>query len=56
MIEAVPNAVAVANASEQIKRAARWEIGPSADDSVADAVFEIAACAKTGQMPSFMRA
>lgn len=56
MIEAVPNAVAVANASEQIKRAARWEIGPSADDSVADALFEIAACAKTGQMPSFMRA
>ena len=56
MIEGIPNAVAVSNASDQIKRAARWEIGASADDSVADALFDIAAAAQTGQMPTFMRA
>lgn len=55
MIEAVPNAVAMANASDQVKRAARWLIGASADDAAADALFDIAAAAKTGSMPSFMR-
>ena len=56
MIEAVPNSVAVANASEQIAQAARWHIGASADDAVADALFDIAAAAATGDMPSFMQA
>ena len=55
MIEAVPNGVAVSNASDQVKAAARWEIGASADDAVADALFDIAAAAETGDMPSFMR-
>lgn len=55
MIESVPNAVAVANASDQIKAAARWEIGPSADDAVADALFDIAAAAATQDMPTFMQ-
>lgn len=55
MIEAVPNAVAMGNASDLIKRAARWQIGASADDAEADALFDIAAAAKTGSMPSFMR-
>lgn len=55
MIEAVPNAVAVSNADEQIKAVARWEIGASADDAVADALFDIAAAASTGEMPTFMR-
>ena len=55
MIEGIPNAVAVANASDQVKEAARWEIGTSADDAVADALFDIAAVAATGAMPSFMR-
>lgn len=55
MIEGIPNAVAVSNASEQIKRAARWEIGASADDAVADALFEIAAAAAEKHMPSFMQ-
>ena len=55
MIEAVPNSVAVANASEQIAAAARWHIGESADDAVADALFDIAAAAETGSMPAFMR-
>ncbi len=56
MIEGIPNAVAVSNASEQIKQAAHWEIGASADDAVADALFDIAAAAATGSMPSFMQA
>ena len=55
MIEGIPNAVAVANASDQIKAAARWEVGASADDAVADALFDIAAAAATGSMPAFMR-
>lgn len=54
MIEAVPNAVAVANANDAVARAARWHIGAAADDAVADALLEIAACARTGAMPSFM--
>ena len=56
MIEGIPNSVAVANAGDQIKQAARWHIGASADDAVADALFDIAAAAKTGAMPSFMQA
>lgn len=55
MIEAVPNAVAVANADEFVTAAARWHIGFSADDAVADALFDIAVAARTGDMPSFMR-
>ena len=54
MIEAVPNAVAVANADELVTAAARWHIGASADDAVADALFDIATAAKTGAMPAFM--
>lgn len=54
MIEAVPNAVAVANANDAVTRAARWHIGAAADDAVADALLEIAACAGTGAMPPFM--
>lgn len=55
MIEAVPNSVAVSNASDEIARAARWHIGASADDAVADALLDIVDAAKTGEMPSFMR-
>ena len=55
MIEAVPNSVAVSNASEQIAQAARWHIGASADDAVADALFEIARAYRANEMPSFMR-
>lgn len=55
MMEAVPNAVAVANASDQIKAVARWHIGTSANDAVADALFDIASAVATGEMPTFMR-
>lgn len=56
MIRVVPNAVAVANANEQIRKAARWQIGASADDAVADALFTIAEATRAGEMPSFMQA
>lgn len=55
MLEAVPNSVAVANASEEIAAVTRWHIGASADDAVADALFDIAGAAAEGSMPSFMR-
>ena len=55
MIDAVPNSVAVANANEAVTAAARWHIGAAADDAVAGALHQIAACATTGEMPSFMR-
>lgn len=55
MIEAVPNSVAVSNASDEVARAARWHIGASADDAVADALFDIAHAAVMGGMPSFMQ-
>lgn len=55
MIEAVPNSVAVANASPEVKAAARWHIGASADDAVTDALEQIVAAASTGGMPAFMQ-
>ena len=54
MITAVPNSVAVSNASPEVAQAARWHIGASADDAVADALFQIAEATKAGKMPSFM--
>ena len=55
MIKAVPNSVAMSNASEEIARAARWHIGSSADDAVADALFQISDAATNGVMPAFMQ-
>ena len=55
MIRAVPNSVAVANAAPEVARVARWHIGSAADDAVADALFDIARAARTGDMPAFMR-
>lgn len=55
MIEAVPNSVAVSNACPEVAAAARWHIGASANDAVADALFQIAEAAKCGDMPPFMK-
>ena len=55
MIDAVSNSVAVKNANEAVTTAARWHIGAAADDAVAEALHQIAACATTGEMPPFMR-
>lgn len=54
MIEAVPNSVAVANATEAVARAARWHVGRCADDAVARALEDLAHAARTGSTPSFM--
>ena len=54
MIEAVPNSVAVANATEAVARAARWHVGRCADDAVALALEDLAHAARTGSTPSFM--
>lgn len=42
MLEAVKNSVAVANATPAAAAAARWHIGPCADEAVADAVLALA--------------
>lgn len=55
MLRAVPNSVAVANASDEVRSVARWHIGAAADDAVADALLQIASAADQGGMPAFMR-
>lgn len=55
MLAAVPNSVAVANASEGAAAAARWHIGDALDESVAAAMAEIAAASSAGELPAFMR-
>lgn len=54
MIEAVPNSVAVANACDEVLSAARFCIGSSAEEAVADALCDIARAAATQSMPEFM--
>ena len=55
MIEAVPNSVAMGNANERVRAAARWHIGDVADEAEALALEDIARAARTGSMPRFMR-
>lgn len=55
MLESIPNAVAVDNASAQVKAACRWHIGHAAEDAVAHALAQIAEAAATGDMPRFMQ-
>lgn len=55
MLEAVPHSVAVRNASPEAMAAARYRIGLSADDAVADALFALAEAARTGELPAFLR-
>ena len=43
MFEAIPNSVAVANATPEAAAAARWHIGPSSKEAVADAIEALAA-------------
>ena len=60
IMRAFPNSVAVANATEEVAAAARWHIGASADDAVADALLDIARAAREAKatgadvMPAFM--
>lgn len=56
MLEAVPNSVAVANATPEVAETARWHIGSAFDHAMDDALLEIAAAAREGRMPAFMTA
>ena len=55
ILSAVENSVVVADAMPAAKAAARWQIGPCADLSVAQALREIARVAGTDELPAFMR-
>ena len=55
LMRAVPNSVAVANATPEVRACARWRVGSCAEGGVADALFDIAEAAVTGEMPRFMR-
>lgn len=51
----VGHPVAVANATDEVKRIARHHVGASADEGVADALFEIARAVRAGETPAFLR-
>ena len=46
MLEYIPNSCAMANANDNAKAAARWQVGASADDGVAIALEQIAEAAR----------
>ena len=61
MLEYIPNSCAMANANDNAKAAARWQVGASADDGVAIALEQIAEAARQCNergtedvMPAFM--
>ena len=55
ILREVPYSVAVANATPEVAAAANYHIGACADEGVADALFDIARAAKTGEMPAFLQ-
>lgn len=55
MLDAVTNSVGVANADETVASRVKWHIGPSDQDSVAQAMEQIATSIETKTVPSFMR-
>lgn len=54
LLQAVENSVAVANATPAAAAAARWRIGESADDAVAQALEDVAVAVRSGGVPCFM--
>ena len=54
LLQAVPNSVAVANATPAAKAAARWHIGACENHAVAGALRELARAARAGETPDFM--
>ena len=55
LLSAIENSVAVANATLAAAEAARWHIGASADESVAQALEDLAEALRTGETPRFMQ-
>jgi len=56
VIRAYPNATAVSNAATVVSDFARWHIGSTKDDAVAEALYDIAEATPAGRMPNFMSA
>lgn len=55
MMEYLPYAVAVSNATPAIKEAARYEIGSVKDDAVAKALEELVRATRAHELPSYLR-
>ena len=51
----VRHSVAVANATDEVKRVARYRVGASADEGVAEALEELTRATKAGEMPAFLK-
>ena len=51
----VPHSVAVANATDEVRRLARHHVGDVAQDGVAEALLELARATRAGETPAFLR-
>ncbi len=51
----VPHSVAVANATDEVLRAARHRVGASTEEGVADALLEVARATRAGELPAFLK-
>lgn len=54
IMQSVENAVAVSNATDEVKAASKWHIGDCADEAVAAALEDIARATVEGRTPEFM--
>ncbi len=54
LMDAVPNSVAVANATPAAAEAARWHVGDVANEGATEAMEEIARATRAGETPVFM--
>ena len=52
---ALPNSVVVAGATPAARAAAKWQIGPAEDESVAEILEEFALTSRHGGLPAFMQ-
>ena len=55
ILKEVHYSVAVANATDEVKGISNFSCGASADEGVADALFEIARAARAHEVPAFLR-
>ncbi len=55
ILRKVPFSVAVANATDETKRVARYRVGACADEGVADALLEIERANRAGTLPAFLK-
>lgn len=55
ILKHVPNSVAVANATDAVKAVARYRVGASADEGVAEALEELVRATRAGELPSFLK-